>query len=238
MGQVKGHLALLHSFASLRAQIQDLPTQTSDSEHATNYMPYDQDARWAWFVSLAVERFTHWCESLTSSDASRPAAEFLPPIDVLMVWHAYLLNPGSVSCAKVKSNVLMRSTLVVATPIFSASLDSDLLSILTGEPTEARSNFWTSKTGREFNALDDTFFQRNIKEFPCPKCQKPCKTALMSKDGTGYLQHDFQIYCDMPGCQMLSSTGSKMYITRNLLRARKFVDDLFREGKGLDTYLA
>jgi hypothetical protein len=45
--QVKGHLALLHLFALLRSQIDEL--------NATVLLE-DKDRRWAWFVSLAVER--------------------------------------------------------------------------------------------------------------------------------------------------------------------------------------
>jgi hypothetical protein len=43
--QLKGHLALLHSFAILRSQVDGLTVP-----------PDDKDRRWTWFVSLAVER--------------------------------------------------------------------------------------------------------------------------------------------------------------------------------------
>ena len=45
--QLKGHLALLHSFALLRSQIDGL---------SASVVLEDKDRRWAWFVSLAVER--------------------------------------------------------------------------------------------------------------------------------------------------------------------------------------
>lgn len=45
--QLKGHLALLNSFALLRLQIDEL---------RVNELLEDNDRRWAWFVSLAVER--------------------------------------------------------------------------------------------------------------------------------------------------------------------------------------
>jgi hypothetical protein len=46
--QLRGHLALLHSFAMLRSQIDDLGENFALLE--------DKDRRWAWFVSVAVER--------------------------------------------------------------------------------------------------------------------------------------------------------------------------------------
>jgi hypothetical protein len=45
--QLRGHLSLLRSFAMLRSQI---------DEASENLLLEDKDRRWAWFVSLAVER--------------------------------------------------------------------------------------------------------------------------------------------------------------------------------------
>ena len=45
--QLKGHLALLREFASLRSQIDVLDAGT---------MLENKEKRWAWFVGLAVER--------------------------------------------------------------------------------------------------------------------------------------------------------------------------------------
>jgi hypothetical protein len=46
--QLKGHLALLHSFATLRSQVDEL---------GENFAPLeDKGRKWAWFVSVAVER--------------------------------------------------------------------------------------------------------------------------------------------------------------------------------------
>jgi hypothetical protein len=46
------------------------------------------------------ERFERWCYSLSASfKLSLVPSEIekeLPPLDVLMVWHSYLLNPGFV----------------------------------------------------------------------------------------------------------------------------------------------
>ena len=36
-------------------------------------------------------RFERWCLSLSEQSTT---TAYLPPIDVLLVWHAYLLNPG------------------------------------------------------------------------------------------------------------------------------------------------
>lgn len=47
-----------------------------------------------------VSSFERWCKalpsSLTPSLSPNEIEKELPPLDVLMVWHAFLLNPGSV----------------------------------------------------------------------------------------------------------------------------------------------
>lgn len=47
---LKGHLALLHSFALLRSQVDELDVNASILQIV------DKDRRWGCFVSLAVER--------------------------------------------------------------------------------------------------------------------------------------------------------------------------------------
>lgn len=50
--QVKSHLALLHAFAELKKQVEDLT-------EAIPQMPADHERRWAWFVALAVQRYVY-----------------------------------------------------------------------------------------------------------------------------------------------------------------------------------
>lgn len=47
------------------------------------------------FHRITVIRFERWLRTITQiqQDLERWIEWFMPPIDVLMVWHAYLLNP-------------------------------------------------------------------------------------------------------------------------------------------------
>ncbi|KAJ7017845.1 hypothetical protein C8F04DRAFT_1199873 [Mycena alexandri] len=83
--QIKNHLALL-DVAELRAEVEATP------EERFPFLPSTPDQRWAWFVGLSVERFERWCRALRPHHASKKLT--LPPLDVLMVWHAYMLSPG------------------------------------------------------------------------------------------------------------------------------------------------
>ncbi|KFY38565.1 hypothetical protein V494_04309 [Pseudogymnoascus sp. VKM F-4513 (FW-928)] len=56
-----------------------------------------QKAKWNLYLVLAAARFLAWVESVEKLDesvASQAMSLHLPPLDVLMVWHALLLNPS------------------------------------------------------------------------------------------------------------------------------------------------
>ncbi|KAG2335695.1 hypothetical protein BDR05DRAFT_1006548 [Suillus weaverae] len=81
--QLKAHLQLLAAFSHLKQRV-------VASESLIAGLESDSEKRWVWFVNLAVERFERWCLTIEQSDI---VEQRLPPIDVTMVWHAYLLNP-------------------------------------------------------------------------------------------------------------------------------------------------
>ena len=99
--QLRAHLQLLAAFDHLKQRV-------IASERLITGLENDSEKRWVWFVNLAVERSVHqhlrpplnslvearrferWCLSIKQSDT---VEQLLPPIDVTMVWHAYLLNP-------------------------------------------------------------------------------------------------------------------------------------------------
>ncbi|KAG6907306.1 hypothetical protein DXG01_009470 [Tephrocybe rancida] len=91
--QLKNHLALLHAFAGLRTRIDGLYPGRNEE---IPFLPREGERRWGWFVGLAVERFSVWCGGLNEGGSNKRARDILPPVDVLMVWHAYMLNPGYV----------------------------------------------------------------------------------------------------------------------------------------------
>ncbi|KAF4334705.1 hypothetical protein FBEOM_11445 [Fusarium beomiforme] len=53
-----------------------------------------RQAKWPRFVELATVRFLAWRASFNRSSEREITRENLPPLDVLMVWHSFLLNPG------------------------------------------------------------------------------------------------------------------------------------------------
>ena len=51
-----------------------------------------RQVKWPIFVEFAVVRFLAWCKPFSQAQAAKMRIS-LPPVDVIMVWHALMLNP-------------------------------------------------------------------------------------------------------------------------------------------------
>ena len=108
--QLKVHLGLLRAFRELKNRVTDLEA----NQDVRNKLPSmaqelgPQD-RWTWFLELALERyvlrnpwarpaglqfrrFHRWISKL-SAFLQPNGTLHNPPLDVWLVWHAYMLNP-------------------------------------------------------------------------------------------------------------------------------------------------
>lgn len=89
------HLILLGAFHRLREEVW---TQKVKSD-----ITLQPDEQWAVFLERAVYRFECWATRLIGDGSDQPDAPVttsrelapneLPPLDVMMVWHTYMLNP-------------------------------------------------------------------------------------------------------------------------------------------------
>ena len=108
---------MLRAFKLFQEKVEDL---YSYPELADVVPPIARSAgakgRWLWFLEMAVERcvfsFLAWSSSLARAYTSWMANThrfrrwlsilvtskgfFIPPVDVWLIWHAYMLNPMSV----------------------------------------------------------------------------------------------------------------------------------------------
>ena len=109
------HLRFLGALHDLRRRVES----SNEGSWPPLIAELDGEHRWSWFVSLAVERrvlhiyeldarpthmdrvtrFQRWVEHLSPPSRLNTLARFvrknLPPLDVWMVLHAYMLNPQS-----------------------------------------------------------------------------------------------------------------------------------------------
>lgn len=86
--EIQAHLAYLGAFAQLKAQVK------SQSGPDIRHSP---DELWAIYVARAVDRFALWMDQMLSKRGGSELRELteneIPPLDVLMAWYTYMLNP-------------------------------------------------------------------------------------------------------------------------------------------------
>ncbi|KAJ7700855.1 hypothetical protein B0H17DRAFT_925014 [Mycena rosella] len=212
--QIKDHLALLHAFAELKLKVEGM------ADFGVSHLPSDQERRWAWFVGLSVERFEKWCKALQPSHSEKGLATLLPPVDVLMVWHAYLLNPGWYLEDGYRIEAL--EGLKSAGGALTKSLGGELGELLAAEPSKQRVDNWVQMTVTPFDPFEAAT-QLVTREIACPKCRSVIYAPYMTEAGTGYLQQGFMIQCISEKCSF--------EITKETLALRKFANDLARQDK-------
>ncbi|KAH6879930.1 hypothetical protein BKA70DRAFT_1447632 [Coprinopsis sp. MPI-PUGE-AT-0042] len=152
--RIKGHLALLNAFSELKQEVMECMDEVPQ-------MPVDAEKRWAWFVNLSVERFDQWVRSLTPEDILElPAETLLPPVDILMVWHSYMLNPrwyaeDSERISSVGSLYALGNFCMKLMPHFP-----DILAL---PPSEARVDHFTDRLAIPFDPLTSASWHSSSK---------------------------------------------------------------------------
>ncbi|KAJ7048381.1 hypothetical protein C8F01DRAFT_1282707 [Mycena amicta] len=223
VAQLKDHLALLHAFAELRIRVEG----TSSEELGVEYFPPadEKERRWTVFVGFAVERFERWCKALHPADGEQGIAAVLPPLDVLMVWHSYLLNPGWYTEDSIRISAL--KGLWRAGKAFGASLGmglGQLLDVPTSD-SDSRVQDWVRMTQTPFDPFE-AIPMMLLKDVSCPKCGTVNSAPFLCADGTGYLQLKFTRVCNNPTADCFFN------ITHDTLALRKLAEDLARQDIG------
>ncbi|KAF8202036.1 hypothetical protein K438DRAFT_1491970, partial [Mycena galopus ATCC 62051] len=170
------------------------------------------DQRWAWFVGLSVERFEKWCKALRPHHVAKGLA--LPPLDVLMVWHAYMLNPGWYSEDTNRIEVLKGLRDAEKTSEFFLQ-GRGLHNLVGSEPSEGRIEDWMKMTVTPFDPFESAKWTMS-REIACPRCRTVAECPYLTETETGYLQKDFAIGC----------TKCAFRITRETLAVRKLANNL------------
>ncbi|KAI2782618.1 hypothetical protein F4815DRAFT_427894 [Daldinia loculata] len=206
-----------------------------------------REKRWALFVARAVDRYEAWWTALSKKHLTEKnmqghyeegsdstiygaftsrgtplqwAEHILPPLDVLMVWHAHMLNPRAYleDCILYCLNGLW--TAGMPWQLVDNAIDANFNYNVSPECKEA----WENLIGRKWDNVDDPM----VKVLKCPSCAKtlriPWTTCELSEEctgkdpdllGEGYGDGNFKHVCAKCG----------RVITREFLEAAKFVKD-------------
>jgi Glycine-rich domain-containing protein-like len=90
---IHDHILLMQAIHKLQEKIQPgLGTTPFDPKYSAP-LP---SASMAGFLHSAVQRFGAWIDAKQKVEPSAPLSqEHIPPLDVLMIWHAYMLSPDA-----------------------------------------------------------------------------------------------------------------------------------------------
>jgi hypothetical protein len=152
------------------------------------------EKRWAIFVTRSVDRFTAWwskIEGEVSNDCTPLRIEYgsgdqlcngqrvreidlnrdvLPPLDVLMVWHSYMLNPRDYleDCLRYNKMDLWHTRM--PWDMIALAIDSHTFQY---KARPAAERYWKAQTGLNWDSLQDC----DVKRLHCHGCQSELSVA-------------------------------------------------------------
>ncbi|KAI1771974.1 hypothetical protein F4818DRAFT_454190 [Hypoxylon cercidicola] len=200
-----------------------------------------REKRWALFVARAVDRYEAWWGKLSTTylteddmggsekysgfvSPSNPLAwaeNILPPLDVLMVWHAHMLNPRAYleDCMLSCLNGLWEAGM--PWELVNNAIDANFNYNVSNDCIKA----WENIIGRRWDNVEDPI----IKTVKCPCCSEshpiPWTTCALPEEfdgedpglvGRGYGDGSFKYTCTKCG----------KILTTEFLAVGKFVKDV------------
>ncbi|KAJ3557422.1 hypothetical protein NM688_g1483 [Phlebia brevispora] len=207
VSHLKAHLCLLRAIHDLKQTV----TAGEDSRIPPQVSALEPWKRWTWFVSLAVERFERWLTTMQPSPLSQWIQEELPPVDVLMVWQAYMLNPiwYAEDCDRIP---MLRKLRTLGRRLLTALMEVG--DINEHNPSSARRDRWVDRTHTTFDPLDAAMLLK-MHSVECPQCSTRIDCPFIDPLGTGYSQLNFTAQC----------TSCSLVLTRESLAVVKFTHD-------------
>ncbi|KAL3472220.1 hypothetical protein BJX99DRAFT_235948 [Aspergillus californicus] len=201
-----------------------------------------KEKRWAIYTAKAVDRYTAWFNKCTARNPTRPTTDMIysptydtiagrrhplvwnydgmPPLDVLMVWHAHMLNPRSFLEDCIRYGKMRFWFSGFPWEVINACIDDQTLVYDAGRKT---GRLFLSKTGYKIDSLKD----RPVKSLQCPSCgfenSAPWTRGKLTlplgqtfDSWHGFTDKNFKIACAQCSLQ----------ITHETLRVQKFRTDV------------
>ncbi|KAG8937563.1 hypothetical protein FRC03_008047 [Tulasnella sp. 419] len=178
------------------------------------------DDVWDVFLAKAVRRFELWVKEavgFTPRDATeeRPAPfqeVEIPPLDVIMIWHTYLLNPRIYYEDGLRIN---KALLLLRAGFPLHYIASTALQL----PTPTRINYFETHTGEPFH--QPPFEEIASTLLRCPGCQEENTVLWYKRDETGYAQHGFNSPCSKCSVCLSHETFGVAKMARDLAKVHE-----------------
>ncbi|GAA6022793.1 hypothetical protein JCM10207_000420 [Rhodosporidiobolus poonsookiae] len=180
VGTVKCHLMLLAAFHKLRQDVEGI------SGGWTGHL--EPKARWALFVQCAVRRFDLLFDQCCGRD---PSMWLLPPLDVALVMHSFMLNPGRYEEDRLRLDggwQLREMKRVLMTKVVKA-----LRQGLYASPKGSTADTWLAQTQTMWDPLAEFALPSKF-TFDDPRTKQPITVNWLELDGSGYAQQQFRYF--------------------------------------------
>lgn len=225
----------------------DCTASQSDDDSRKRGLALLREKRWAVYVTRAVDRFESWFKgnvlektvdagaegvtvklienskmSMIDKQVVQPwTPESLPPVDVLMVWHVYMLNPRDFLEDSIKFQCLWFWSAGFPWKAINECIN-ETLDYVVAEKAIGR---FEAQCGRKWvNEADQDF-----KILKCPCCDSILKIPWTTTKGPGDLTHPFQDGRGFADTDLTYHCDYCSYvITRDVLRLAKFRKDVIR----------
>ncbi|CAE6429350.1 unnamed protein product [Rhizoctonia solani] len=231
VSSVRKHLLLLSCFSTLRRNVENAPPSLP--------LDLDPEVKWAIYLVRADYRFGLWIDKVVNrferqrGEVAELTDAEIPPIDVLLLLHAYLLNP--VAYYEDSESRYPYLKLMGGFPLdrVGSKMRKDEEQVYY-TPTPAQIEEWELRTREPFELSLFTTLSDTV-TLSCPICtnpdiQVPWLTEPIPVDpgngtaiGKGYAQSGFSIECQACGEN----------VTKGRLRAERFVKEFVRVRNGI-----
>ncbi|KIM24558.1 hypothetical protein M408DRAFT_27025, partial [Serendipita vermifera MAFF 305830] len=192
VGELQAHLKLLGAIHKLKQIVQ----VQQNGIAVTN-----KDQAWVIFVNRAVHRFYLWAMSSWSRVSPWLDETIIPPLDVIMVWHSYLLNPRAYceDSQRMNTTYCMNLQAIQSMPLLliSSLIDAQTLEAL--PPSAERRGFFEATTSLPFAPPLVTSFSEVV-ALDCPFClQKNHNIRWIAENERAFAQTQFEHQCEWCG---------------------------------------
>ncbi|KAG8807416.1 hypothetical protein FRC17_004468 [Serendipita sp. 399] len=190
----------------------------------------NKDIGWVVFVNKAVYRFFAWTSATWNKTSSVLSETDIPPLDVIMVWHTYLLNPR-IFYEDSRRMINAYATNLIAIEEMPLTLISSLIDPETLDPLppsdERLASFeQTSKTPYHFSLITD---RSETLTLDCPFCAYTNQLVRwVNDDEKGFAQTKFEHKCEK----------CVLNFTKSNIGVRRFCEEVTRRRKGEQVFIS
>ncbi|KIM19495.1 hypothetical protein M408DRAFT_50053, partial [Serendipita vermifera MAFF 305830] len=221
VAELQAHLKLLGAIHRLKQTVQ---------AQENGIAAKNKDQAWVIFVNRAVHRFYLWAMSSWTRASPWLDETIIPPLDIIMVWHSYLLNPRTYyeDSQRMDTAYCMNLQAIQNMPLLLIASLIDTRTLEALPPSAERQRFFETTTSLPFAPpLVTNSFE--VMVLNCPFClQNNHRVRWIAENEKGFAQTRFEHPCERCGVAF-----KKMH-----MGVRRFAAEVSRKRTGKMVYIS